>query len=133
MKYIELYTVHFVSTNGITLTTENPRIEATEENIKKLQDCINKNYLTIVEIENEKDFKDFKSDEEIHVPDEIIELNKLPDNVTRIKVYTKEELEEMTKKELVKIIEELGLDIKTTSKVSELRNAILNSYEEDYE
>ena len=37
MKVIRLKNVHYVSKEGITLTLENPSIEATENNVKKLE------------------------------------------------------------------------------------------------
>lgn len=54
MKVIRLKTVHYVSKEGITLTLEKPSIEATEENVKKLEYFIKEGYLEIVDLDKEK-------------------------------------------------------------------------------
>lgn len=124
-KFIELYTVHFVSTNGITLTNDNPRIEATEENLKKLEQQIKKNYLRVVEIEDEKELKEFKPTEEIKIPEGFLEEYEKTTNVERVKVYSKEEIEKMSKKELLEYAQELELEVKSNMKLSELKELIL--------
>lgn len=53
MKVIRLKNVHYVSKEGITLTLENPSIEATEENVKKLEYFIREKYLEIVDLDKE--------------------------------------------------------------------------------
>ena len=53
MKVIRLKNVHYVSKEGITLTLENPSIEATENNVKKLEYFIRENYLEIVDLDKE--------------------------------------------------------------------------------
>lgn len=54
MKVIRLKTVHYVSKEGITLTLEKPSIEATEDNVKKLEYFIKEGYLEIVDLDKEK-------------------------------------------------------------------------------
>lgn len=53
MKVIRLKNVHYVSKEGITLTLEKPSIEATEENVKKLEYFIKEKYLEIVDLDKE--------------------------------------------------------------------------------
>lgn len=53
MKVIKLKNVHYVSKEGITLTLEKPSIEATEENVKKLEYFIKEKYLEIVDLDKE--------------------------------------------------------------------------------
>mgnify|MGYP000003046802 CR=1 FL=1 len=122
-KYIELNTVHFVSTNGITLTRENPRIEATEENLKKLESYIDKKFLKVV---REDEITEFQIVDEIIVPDNIKELSEAPSNVKRIEFYTKDDIKDLNKKELLEIADELGLEVKSNIKVAELKELILS-------
>lgn len=122
-KYIELNTVHFVSTNGITLTRENPRIEATEENLKKLESYIDKKFLKVV---REDEITEFPIIDEIIVPDNIKELSEAPSNVKRIEFYTKDDIKDLNKKELLEIADELGLEVKSNIKVAELKELILS-------
>lgn len=122
-KYIELNTVHFVSTNGITLTRENPRIEATEENLKKLESYIDKKFLKVV---REDEITEFQIVDEIIVPDNIKELSEAPSNVKRIEFYTKDDIKYLNKKELLEIADELGLEVKSNIKVAELKELILS-------
>lgn len=122
-KYIELNTVHFVSTNGITLTRENPRIEATEENLKKLESYIDKKFLKVV---REDEITEFPIVDEIIVPDNIKELSEAPSNVKRIEFYTKDDIKDLNKKELLEIADELGLEVKSNIKVAELKELILS-------
>lgn len=122
-KYIELNTVHFVSTNGITLTRENPRIEATEENLKKLESYIDKKFLKVV---REDEITEFQIVDEIIVPDNIKELSEAPSNVKRIEFYTKDDIKDLNKKELLEIADELCLEVKSNIKVAELKELILS-------
>lgn len=122
-KYIELHTVHFISTNGITLSNDKPRVLATEENLSKLQHYIDKNFLKIV---TSDEIKEFTPQEEIYVPKEFVDNDFIPNNVVRIEKYTEKDIEGMNKKELMVIADELGIEVKQNMKVAELKELILN-------
>lgn len=51
MKVIKLKTVHYVSKEGITLTMENPYVEATEDNVKKMEYFLKEGYLEIIDLD----------------------------------------------------------------------------------
>lgn len=122
-KYIELETVHYVSVDGITLTLEKPRIEATDENLAKLDFYIKGGYLTIIEVKDEKDLKVYQIPEEEEIPKEY--LVKEVVTAKRIEL-TKEEIESMNKKQLIEACKELGIkEAKPSMKVEELKTLLM--------
>lgn len=102
MKVIRLKNVHYVSKEGITLTLEKPSIEATEENVKKLEYFIKEKYLEIVDLD--KEILDTASQEkaskaeiptvETKSEESVVEENKEPE----IEEVTEEATEEKPEK-----------------------------------
>lgn len=122
MKIIVLHTVHYVSHNGITLSRYNPFVEATEENIEKLNKFIQAGYLTIVEETEAKEEDKIPETIPVEKNDEVVkqeeEIKNLLESVKRS--YTEEELKEKTKNEIIDLLKEEGLSFKATMKKEEL-------------
>lgn len=124
-KFIELYTVHFISTNGITLTLEKPRVEATEDNLKRLEDCIKKGYLHVIEVESQEELIDMTPKKEDIEPLSEEFLQEHIPNAIRMPEYTDEELKAMNKKQLLEVAKEIGLsEVKPSMKVKEIEEII---------
>lgn len=107
MKVIRLKNVHYVSKEGITLTLEKPSIEATEENVKKLEYFIKEKYLEIVDLD--KEVLDTASQEKaskIEIPtaetkseEPVVEESKEPEVVEEtVEEATEEKPEKKSKK-----------------------------------
>ena len=124
-SYIELYSVYFLSTAGITLTMENPRIEKTEETFEKLKYYIDEGYLRVIEVEDNTEFEEAQPEETVYIPDEAVKMEEVP-MVKRFKTYTEEDLKGMKKDELLAVCEELEIEVKANTKVAELTKLILD-------
>lgn len=106
MKVIRLKNVHYVSKEGITLTLEKPSIEATEENVKKLEYFIKEKYLEIVDLD--KEILDTASQEkaskaeiptvETKSEEPVVEENKEPEIEEVTEEATEEKPEKKTKR-----------------------------------
>lgn len=106
MKVIRLKNVHYVSKEGITLTLEKPSIEATEENVKKLEYFIKEKYLEIVDLD--KEILDTASQEkaskaeiptvETKSEELVVEENKEPEIEEVIEEATEEKPEKKSKR-----------------------------------
>ena len=107
MKVIKLKTVHYVSKEGITLTMENPYVEATEDNVKKMEYFLKEGYLEIVDLN--KKVLDTSSQEkaskteipkvETKSEEPVVEENKEPKEVEEpVEETTEETSEKKTKK-----------------------------------
>ena len=106
MKVIRLKNVHYVSKEGITLTLENPSIEATEENVKKLEYFIREKYLEIVDLD--KEVLDAASQEkaskveiptaEVKSEEPVVEEVKEPEVVEEVAEEAEEKPEKKSKK-----------------------------------
>lgn len=110
MEFIELNTVHYLSTEGITLTVEKPRIPSNEEILTKLKSYLDAGYLKLVK-EEVKPVKEIKKEDK-----------------KEIKKYTSKELKAMNKGELLDICKELQIKVKANEKVAELEDKILAQY-----
>lgn len=106
MKVIRLKNVHYVSKEGITLTLEKPSIEATEENVKKLEYFIKEKYLEIVDLD--KEILDTASQEkaskaeiptvETKSEESVVEENKEPEIEEVTEEVTEEKPEKKSKR-----------------------------------
>ena len=90
MKVIKLNTIHYLFYKGILLNSDKPFVEATEENVLKLQSYIEAKYVKVVELIDGKELKE-----------ESKENKKIIEKVKEDLVEEKEEnsLEETTEKE----------------------------------
>lgn len=124
MKIIKLRGVHYLSYKGITLTMNQPFIEATDENIEKLSEYLKLGFVEIKEKddtdkENEYKQADFSKEEEI--------LASKEDPIADIFRYPSyEELNEMSKKELTAFLDRIKVSYKPTMKKEELIKLILS-------
>lgn len=124
MKIIQLKSVYFISHNGITLTEDNPFIEATEDNLEKLSTLIKNGYLEVV------DTSETKSEciEMISQPNDNDEISEgIVSEIKRYPTFTEDELKSKNKKELMQICKENDIEFKPTMKVSELEQLILST------
>lgn len=128
MKKIRLKKIHYINWCGIVLTGKNPSIEATEENIKKLEKFIKVGQLEIIDEEEDR-----KKDLEIpFVEDKPI--SSIPESrstivtsVERVEEYTEEQLKALNKQDLINICEKRGLEFKKNMSVSKLEELILKN------
>lgn len=134
MKKIRLNKIFYFSWGGLTLTDENPSVEANEELIEKMDKFIKNGYLKVTNGEDEI--------EEL-IQDIIPECNgdtdgdkydfipNVSDEITvkteRVPVYSKEALEKMNKKELLKIAKDMGLTYAKSATVKDLENLIYDN------
>ncbi|MGL4449600.1 MAG: hypothetical protein ACRCTZ_00240 [Sarcina sp.] len=132
MKKIRLKTIHYINWKGITLTSKNPSIDATEENLEKLDTFIKIGKLEVVDLE-ENARKDIENPQVIEKPllvgEQIVETNDkdIITRVERVTVYTPEELKGMNKADLLAICEERKLDIKKNMSVAKIEEIILKN------
>lgn len=125
MKIIKLRGVHYLSYKGITLTMNQPIIEATEENLEKLAGYIK---LGFVEVK-EKDEND-KTDE--YKPTDLSREEKMFETTTDVidvanalRYPSLDELKEMSKKEIMAFLDEKQISYKPTMKKEELIELVL--------
>ncbi|MGL5716470.1 MAG: hypothetical protein ACRCXX_14135 [Cetobacterium sp.] len=132
MKKIRLKTIHYINWKGITLTSKNPSVDATEENLEKLNAFIKVGKLEVVDLEENKR-KDIENPQVIEKPmlvgEQIVASSDQPivTTVERIKVYTSEELKAMNKAELLAICEERKIEVKKNLSVAKIEEAILKN------
>lgn len=128
MQIIVLHTVHYVSHNGITLSQFNPYVEATEENIKKLNKFITAGYLRIAdeaEIEKEELIpEDIPKAANKELEDQKKEIEAIINNVKR--GYSEEDLKDKTKTELIELLKIEGKPFKNTMKKEELISILVD-------
>lgn len=131
MKKIRLKSVHYINWKGITLTSTNPSIDATEENIEKLNVFIKTGKLEIIDAE-----QNAKQDKETIVvvdkPLRVLDEQQKKDeeiNITieRIRLYSSEELKAMNKADLLALCEERKLDVKKNMSVAKIEELILKN------
>lgn len=94
MKVIKLNTIHYLFYKGILLNSDKPFVEATEENILKLQSYIEAKYVKVVELIDGKEVEEEpKKNKKIieQVKEDLVEENKLEES-------TEKETEETNKK-----------------------------------
>lgn len=134
MKKIRLNKIFYFSWGGITLTSENPSVEANEELIERMDKFIKNGYLKVTNGDNDLD----------EIVENIIEecigdkdgdvYNFIPDvsdvitvKTERVPVYSKEELEKMNKKELLKLAKNMELAHAKNITVKDLENLIYDN------
>lgn len=121
MKIIKLNGVHYLSFKGITLTMNNPFIEATEENLNKLSDYIKNGFLVVKEkndedLENQFEQTDMSMEEAMYEDYSEVEVERFP---------SPEELQAMTKKELFAVLDKYQIKYQQTMKKEDLIKLIL--------
>ena len=144
-KVIRLVGAPYLNYKGIILGKNNPTIEWSKELESKLAIFIRAKKLIVEEVE-ELEEKDKKVIEVIVPEKEIIdiseeikveklgdeELNKVieqtvEEGLAEEKVYTKEQLVALDKKDLIIICKERGIEVKTRDKVEFIENKILEA------
>lgn len=128
MKKIRLKRIHYINWCGIVLSGKNPSIEATEENIKKLEKFIKIGQLEIID-EDEDNRKNieipFVEDKPIsNIPES---KGVIVTSVERVEEYTEEYLKSLNKQDLINICEKKGLEFKKNMSVSKLEELILKN------
>lgn len=134
MKKIRLNKIFYFSWGGITLTSENPSVEASEELIEKMDKFIKNGYLKVTEDEDEFNevvqniIEDCISDKDGDKFDFIPDVSDVISVKTeRIPVYSKEELEKMNKKELLVLAKKMDLSHAKNISVKDLENLIYDN------
>lgn len=90
MKYIKLHNTFYFSKHGITLNLDNPYVEATEENILKLNKFIEEKYLKVVELDEDgkeiiQSFEELFGEEKIEpVAEEKIETKEIEEPIEEL-------------------------------------------------
>lgn len=120
MKVLMLNRVHYLTCNGLTLSSLHPVIEATEENLNKMSKFIKSGYVKVVETEEKveafEDQEAIKSAEAPKVEEEI--LNDY--NFNGVERFSAEDLEELTKEELFDKLDEQHIEYKKSMKKDDL-------------
>lgn len=127
MKIIKLKGVHYLSYNGITLTLNQPYVEATEENIKKLSEYINAGFL-VLKNKDEEDSENKFHQEDVSLEEKAFYNNPENNEIdkTLVQKYpTEEELDSWTKKELIEFLKEHCIKYKPSMNKEELIQLIL--------
>lgn len=134
MKKIRLNKIFYFSWGGITLTSENPSVEANEELIERMDKFIKNGYLKVTDGENEFDeiveniieecIDDRNEDKYDFIPDvsDVISVK-----TERVPVYSKEDLEKMNKKELLALAKKMDLSHAKNISVKDLENLIYDN------
>lgn len=133
MKKLKLNSVFYFSWGGITLTSDYPSIEADEALIEKMKKFIENGYLKVVIGEDEIDeivesiVNECTVEEEFNF-DSIPDVNEEIKTFTeRVPVYSKEELEAMNRKDLLKIAKDMGLTHAKNISVKDLETLIYDN------
>lgn len=124
MKIIQLKSVYFISHNGITLTEDNPFIEATEDNLEKLNTLIKNGFLEVTDTLADQN-EDVCIIENMNEDDD--DFKEIVSEIKRYPTFTTDELKAKNKKELIQICKENDIEFKPTMKVSELEQLILST------
>lgn len=124
MKIIQLKSVYFISHNGITLTEDSPFIEATEENLKKLDTLIQNGFLEVIETSSESEIVQIP---ENYFEEERVIHEEIASEIKRYPTFTAEELKSKNKKELIQICKDNDIEFKPTMKVADLEELILSA------
>ena len=122
MKIVKLRGVHYLSYKGITLTMNQPFIEATDEVLNTLSEYIKLGFLEIKE-KDEGDKTDEYEPTDMSMEEAMFEDDGEVENIERYPSL--EELQEMTKKELFEVLDKYQIKYQQTMKKDELIKLIL--------
>lgn len=123
MKIIKLKGVHYLSYKGITLTMNQPFVEATDDAIKILSDYIKLGFLEIKE-KDEQDKVDKYQMTDMSIEEAMYEnSNSINENIERYPSL--EELQSMNKKEIFILLDKYKIKYQANMKKDELIKLIL--------
>lgn len=122
MKIVKLKGVHYLSYKGITLTMNQPFIEATDEVLEALADYIRLGFIEIKE-KDEEDKTDEYKPTDMSMEEAMFEDDNEVENIERFPSL--EELQAMTKKELFEVLDKHQIKYQSTMKKDELIKLIL--------
>ena len=124
MKIIKLKGVHYLSYKGITLTMNQPYVEATEDNLEKLSDYLKLGFVEIKELDEDVDKVNEYEATDLSMEEKMFEDSNdcLENEIVRFPSL--EELEAMNKKELMAVLDKYK--IKYAMKKEELIKLILD-------
>lgn len=122
MKIVKLRGVHYLSYKGITLTMNQPFVEATDEVLDTLSEYIKLGFLEIKE-KDEDDKTDEYEPTDMSMEEAMFEDDNEIKNIERYPSL--EELQAMTKKELFEVLEKYQIKYQPTMKKDELIKLIL--------
>lgn len=130
MKKIRLNTIHYISWKGIVLSSFEPSIEATEENLEKLEPYIAQGKLIVIDEDEDKRLHEEN-------PPKIEKVPEIANNeertigidtvIERVHEFTIEELKSKNKSELIEICEARKIEFKKSMTVQKLEELILNN------
>lgn len=126
MKIIKLKGVHYLSYKGITLTMNQPYVEATEENLEKLSDYLKLGFVEIKELDEDVDKVNEYKSTDLSMEEKMFEDSNdcLENEIVRFPSL--EELEAMNKKELMAVLDQYKIKYKQAMKKEELIKLILD-------
>lgn len=122
MKIVKLKGVHYLSYKGITLTMNQPFVEATDEVLNTLSEYIKLGFLEIKE-KDEDDKTDEYEPTDMSMEEAMFEDDNEIENIERYPSL--EELQGMTKKELFEVLDKYQIKYQPTMKKDELIKLIL--------
>lgn len=122
MKIVKLRGVHYLSFKGITLTMNQPFVEATDEVLNSLSEYIKLGFLEVKE-KDEEDKTDEYEPTDMSMEEAMFEDDGEVENIERYPSL--EELQEMTKKELFEVLDKYQIKYQQTMKKDELIKLIL--------
>lgn len=124
MKIVKLRGVHYLSFKGITLTMNQPFVEATDEVLDALSEYIKLGFIEVKE-KDEDDKTDEYEPTDMSMEEAMFEdSNDISENIERYPSL--EELQAMTKKELFEVLDKYQIKYQQTMKKDELINLILS-------
>lgn len=126
MKIIKLKGVHYLSYKGITLTMNQPYVEATEENLEKLSDYLKLGFVEIKELDEDVDKVNEYKPTDLSMEEKMFDDSNdcLENEIVRFPSL--EELEAMNKKELMAVLDKYKIKYKQAMKKEELIKLILD-------
>lgn len=124
MKIVKLRGVHYLSFKGITLTMNQPFIEATDEVLDTLSEYIKLGFLEVKE-KDEEDKTDEYEPTDMSMEEAMFEgAAEVSEDIVRYPSL--EELQAMTKKELFEVLDKYQIKYQPTMKKDELIKLILS-------
>lgn len=126
MKIIKLKGVHYLSYKGITLTMNQPYVEATEDNLEKLSDYLKLGFVEVKELDENVDKVNEYEATDLSMEEKMFEDSNdcLENEIVRFPSL--EELEAMNKKELMAVLDKYKIKYKQAMKKEELIKLILD-------
>lgn len=126
MKIIKLKGVHYLSYKGITLTMNQPYVEATEDNLEKLSDYLKLGFVEVKELDEDVDKVNEYEATDLSMEEKMFEDSNdcLENEIVRFPSL--EELEAMNKKELMAVLDKYKIKYKPSMKKEELIKLILD-------